>query len=177
MAQALAHEVQNPLTPIQLTVEAMRKRYHGDDRAYAALLDECSRIVVQEVESLRSLVLCFREFSRPVEPLFAPIDLNAIVADVGALQHDLRVELDLSAELGPIRADEDRLRPVLMNDEQPNGDPRTWREAREAYERVFIRAALARHGGKIARAAEELGFERTHLHKRLRELGMREEGL
>lgn len=115
MAQALAHEVQNPLTPIQLTVEAMRKRYHGDDRAYAALLEECSRIVVQEVESLRSLVLRFREFSRPVEPVFAPIDLNAIVADVGALQRDLRVELDLSAELGPIRADEDRLRQVLMN--------------------------------------------------------------
>ncbi len=115
MAQALAHEVQNPLTPIQLTVEAMRKRYHGDDHAYAALLDECSRIVVQEVESLRSLVLRFREFSRPVEPLFAPIDLNAIVADVGALQRDLRVELDLSTQLGPIRADEDRLRQVLMN--------------------------------------------------------------
>ena len=115
MAQALAHEVQNPLTPIQLTVEAMRKRYPGDDRAYAALLDECSRIVVQEVESLRSLVLRFREFSRPVEPVFAPIDLNAIVADVGALQRDLRVELDLSAEIGPIRADEDRLRQVLMN--------------------------------------------------------------
>lgn len=115
MAQALAHEVQNPLTPIQLTVEAMRTRYRGDDRAYAALIEECSRIVVEEVESLRSLVVRFRDFSRPVEPRFAPIDLNAIVADVGALQRDLRVELDLSAELGPIRADEDRLRQVLLN--------------------------------------------------------------
>jgi nitrogen fixation/metabolism regulation signal transduction histidine kinase len=115
MAQALAHEVQNPLTPIQLTVEAMRTRYHGDDRAYAALIEECSRIVVEEVESLRSLVVRFRDFSRPVEPRFAPIDLNAIVADVGALQRDLRVELDLSAELGPIRADEDRVRQVLLN--------------------------------------------------------------
>jgi two-component system nitrogen regulation response regulator NtrX len=56
-------------------------------------------------------------------------------------------------------------------DEQPDGEPRSWREARDAYERAFIRAALARHGGKIARAAEELGFERTHLHKRIRELG------
>ena len=62
-------------------------------------------------------------------------------------------------------------------DEHLNGEPKTWREAREAYERVFIRAALVRHGGKVFLAAEELGFERTHLHKRLRELGMREEGL
>jgi DNA-binding NtrC family response regulator len=62
-------------------------------------------------------------------------------------------------------------------DEQPDGEPKTWREAREAYERVFIRAALARHGGKIFLAAEELGLERTHLHKRIRELGLREEGL
>ena len=62
-------------------------------------------------------------------------------------------------------------------DEQPNGEPRTWREARDAYERAFIRAALARHGGRVFLAAEELGFERTHLHKRIRELGLREEGL
>jgi two-component system nitrogen regulation response regulator NtrX len=62
-------------------------------------------------------------------------------------------------------------------DEQQDGEPRTWREARDAYERAFIRAALARHDGKVFLAAEEMGLERTHLHKRIRELGMREEGL
>jgi nitrogen fixation/metabolism regulation signal transduction histidine kinase len=115
MARALAHEVKNPLTPIQLTVERMHKRYRGEDREYAALLDESARVVVQEVESLRNVVGRFQEFSRPMEPRFAPVDLNALVADVGALQRDLRVELDLDPDLGTIRADDDRLRQMLMN--------------------------------------------------------------
>jgi nitrogen fixation/metabolism regulation signal transduction histidine kinase len=115
MARALAHEVKNPLTPIQLTVERMHKRYRGEDREYAALLDESARVVVQEIESLRNVVGRFQEFSRPMEPQFAPVDLNALVADVGALQRDLRVELDLDPDLGTIRADDDRLRQMLMN--------------------------------------------------------------
>ena len=115
MARALAHEIKNPLTPIQLTVEEMRERYRGEDRQYAALLDECTRIVVQEVESLRNVVARFREFSRPVEPRFEPLDLNALVSDVGALQRDMRVELDLASDLGLLRADDTHLRQLLMN--------------------------------------------------------------
>ena len=115
MARALAHEVKNPLTPIQLTVEEIRERYPGGDREYAALLDECTRIIVQEVESLRNVVGRFREFSRPVEPKFAPIDLNALVSDIGSLQRDMEVELDLAREAGMIRADADRVRQMLMN--------------------------------------------------------------
>jgi nitrogen fixation/metabolism regulation signal transduction histidine kinase len=115
MARALAHEVKNPLTPIQLTVEEIRERYRGDDPQYKSLLEECTRIIVQEVESLRNLVARFREFSRPVEPKFAPVDLNALVADIGALQRDLEVEQDLSPVVGPMRGDDDRLRQMLMN--------------------------------------------------------------
>ena len=115
MARALAHEVKNPLTPIQLTVEEMRERYDRSDPEYAALLDECTRIIVNEVESLRNVVTRFREFSRPVEPRFEPLALNDLVADVAALQRDLDVELDLAPDPGEVRADADRLRQALMN--------------------------------------------------------------
>ena len=91
------------------------ERFWGDDLEYAALLDKCSGIVVRQVESLRNVVARFRDFSRPVEPRFALVDLNALVADVGALQRDLRVELDLAHDLGTIRADDDQLRQLLMN--------------------------------------------------------------
>ena len=50
------------------------------------------------------------------------------------------------------------------------------REARDALERDLIRAALARHDGNVTRAAAELGLERTHLHKRIRTLGLGEDG-
>ena len=115
MARALAHEVKNPLTPIQLTVEEMSARYPGGDEKYEALLRECTRIVVEEVESLRSVVARFREFSRPVE--LAPVltDLGGLVRDVAALQRDLRVEVVVAPELEPVPADPDRLRQILMN--------------------------------------------------------------
>ncbi len=115
MARALAHEVKNPLTPIQLTVEEMRARYRGDDPEYRALLDECARIVVEEVESLRSVVQRFREFARPVELQIAPTDLEALVRDVAALQRDLDVRVEAAPVLPAVPVDADRLRQVLMN--------------------------------------------------------------
>lgn len=115
MARALAHEVKNPLTPIQLTVEEMRERYRGDDAEYAALLEECTRIVVEEVDSLREVVGRFRDFSRPVELELEAVDLNALLRDIGAMQKDLGVELALDEGLPPALADADRLRQVLMN--------------------------------------------------------------
>jgi len=115
MARALAHEVKNPLTPIQLTVEEMRERYDGPDDEYRALLDECTRIVVDEVASLREVVGRFRDFSRPVELEKRPVDVNALLADVGAMQRDLAVEFDLDESAPRVSADEDRLRQLLMN--------------------------------------------------------------
>jgi nitrogen fixation/metabolism regulation signal transduction histidine kinase len=115
MARALAHEVKNPLTPIQLTVEEMRARYPGGDKEYEALLSECARIVSEEVESLRSVVHRFREFSRPVALEPAPTDLGRLVGDVAALQRDLRAETTIESDLDPVAVDADRLRQVLMN--------------------------------------------------------------
>jgi two-component system nitrogen regulation sensor histidine kinase NtrY len=115
MARALAHEVKNPLTPIQLTVEEMRERYAGDDHEYRALLEECTRIVIEEVSSLREVVGRFREFSRPVELERTAFDANALLSDIGAMQRDLRVELDLAENLPMAFGDADRLRQILMN--------------------------------------------------------------
>lgn len=115
MARALAHEVKNPLTPIRLTVEEMGSRYRGNDPDYQKLLDECTRIVVKEVESLRNIVTRFREFSRPVELRWEPVDLNELVAEVGSLQRDMEVSLDLDPNVAPISGDPDRLRQALMN--------------------------------------------------------------
>lgn len=115
MARALAHEVKNPLTPIQLTVEEIRARYKGDDDKFQAVLNQCTRIVVEEVESLRNVVARFREFSRPVELEQRPTDLAPLVRDVAAMQRDLRVTTEIDEQLERIPADPDRLRQVLMN--------------------------------------------------------------
>ncbi len=151
MARALAHEVKNPLTPIQLTVEEMSGRYDGDDPEYKKLLSDCSRIVVKEVQSLRNIVTKFREFSRPVEPSFEEFDLNELIAEVGNLQRDLQVELDLAPEVGRIEADPDRIRQVLMN------LCRNAQEATRQTERPTLRLASRRSDNRIRIVVEDNG--------------------
>jgi signal transduction histidine kinase len=95
----------------------MQAQYRGDDEQYRRLLEECTRIVVEEVESLRNVVGRFREFSRPVELRPRPQDLNQLLRDLGALQKDLQVEfeLDPALDLRSVPADADRLRQLLIN--------------------------------------------------------------
>jgi nitrogen fixation/metabolism regulation signal transduction histidine kinase len=64
MAQRLAHEIKNPLTPIQLAVQEVHKKYGGDDPRYRALLDTTLEIVEEEVGTLRRLVGNFSNFAR-----------------------------------------------------------------------------------------------------------------
>ena len=64
MARRLAHEIKNPLTPIQLAVQECHRRYAGDDAKYAALLETTREIVEEEVATLRRLVGEFASFAR-----------------------------------------------------------------------------------------------------------------
>jgi two-component system, NtrC family, nitrogen regulation sensor histidine kinase NtrY len=64
MAQRLAHEIKNPLTPIQLAVQECHRKYGGDDKRYRALLDTTLEIVEEEVGTLRRLVGNFSSFAR-----------------------------------------------------------------------------------------------------------------
>jgi nitrogen fixation/metabolism regulation signal transduction histidine kinase len=64
IARVLAHEIKNPLTPIQLTIQQLRDKYDGSDPNYRRLLFECTDIIHDEVESLRNLVREFSDFAR-----------------------------------------------------------------------------------------------------------------
>lgn len=114
-AGAMVHEVRNPLGPMKSTAEQLSLCYKGEDREFAGFLDRTPRALIEQIESLKSVVKRFQDFSRPVDPVFAPLDLNALVTDAGALLRDLRVEADLAPDLGTIHADGLALRQVLMN--------------------------------------------------------------
>ena len=64
MARRLAHEIKNPLTPIQLAVQDIHRRYDGDNKEFRALLDTTLEVVEDEVGTLRRLVSEFSEFAR-----------------------------------------------------------------------------------------------------------------
>jgi two-component system nitrogen regulation sensor histidine kinase NtrY len=81
VARRLAHEIKNPLTPIQLAVQELGSKYRGDDPSYARLLTTAQEILKEEIGALRRLVDDFSAFAKlpKVEP--APIDLGQVVDD------------------------------------------------------------------------------------------------
>jgi two-component system nitrogen regulation sensor histidine kinase NtrY len=81
MAQRLAHEIKNPLTPIQLAVQECHRKYGGDDTRYRALLDTTLEIVEEEVGTLRRLVGSFTNFARLPHAELEEADLGSFLRD------------------------------------------------------------------------------------------------
>ena len=81
VARRLAHEIKNPLTPIQLAIQELRSQYRGDDPAYRSRLQTASEVLHDEIAVIRRLVDDFSAFAKlpKVDP--EPVDLGALVAD------------------------------------------------------------------------------------------------
>lgn len=82
IARVLAHEIKNPLTPIQLTIQQLRDKYDGSDAQYAALLHNCTDIINDEVEGLRNLVREFSDFARMPAMKKEMMQINEVIGDV-----------------------------------------------------------------------------------------------
>ena len=80
-ARRLAHEIKNPLTPIQLAVQEVHRRYNGDDTAYRRTLDDAKNIVEEEVATLRRLVGEFSSFAKLPDVHLERADLNDFLED------------------------------------------------------------------------------------------------
>lgn len=120
VARRLAHEVKNPLTPIQLAAERLRHKLLNElDEADALILDRATRTIVAQVDALKALVNAFGDYAQEPRLAALPLDLHELVGDVAELyrspEKPLQVELDLGARDTRIRADAVRLRQLLHN--------------------------------------------------------------
>ena len=120
VARRLAHEIKNPLTPIQLSAERLRHKYlHKVQSADAAQMDRLTRTIVQQVESMKEMVNAFSDYARAPAMRPTSVDLNALVLDVVELYRtaspSVRFETRLGQSLALVHADPDRLRQVLHN--------------------------------------------------------------
>jgi len=120
VARRLAHEIKNPLTPIQLAAERLRHKYlrqMGEDEG--RVLDRGTHTIIQHVQALKEMVDAFSEYARPPRMRLAPLDLNALVSEIVYLYRDtshgpvVRCELDSSHPA--IEADTVRIRQLLHN--------------------------------------------------------------
>ena len=120
VARRLAHEIKNPLTPIQLAAERLRHKYlHKVQSIDAAQMDRLTRTIVQQVESMKEMVNAFSDYARTPALRSVPVDLNALVLDVVELYRTaspaVRFEARLGQPLPAVHADPDRIRQVLHN--------------------------------------------------------------
>jgi PAS domain S-box-containing protein len=127
VARRIAHEIKNPLTPIQLSAQRLSRFLErraeapkdARDPELASLVEECSRLIEREVATLASLVNEFSQFVRFPMAKLAPSDANAIIQEALAVfagrLDGITVRTSLAEHLPPVRADHALLRSVFVN--------------------------------------------------------------
>jgi nitrogen fixation/metabolism regulation signal transduction histidine kinase len=120
VARRLAHEIKNPLTPIQLSAERMRRRFLSTmNERDAEIMDRATRTIVSQVETMQQMVNAFSEYARAPEMKITRFSLNQLVTEVADLYRSqdkpAEIALDLDAHLEAIEADRGRVRQILNN--------------------------------------------------------------
>jgi nitrogen fixation/metabolism regulation signal transduction histidine kinase len=120
VARRLAHEIKNPLTPIQLAAERMQRKFLGSMNAQdAQILERATHTIVAQVDAMKQMVNAFSEYARAPDMHFSPFDLNQLITEVVELyrSHESTVEMKLSLSplLPTVSADRVRIRQILNN--------------------------------------------------------------
>lgn len=116
VARRLAHEIKNPLTPIQMAMDTLRKVWRKQHPSFGEILEESTATVLEEVDRLKRIVSEFSDFARLPKPAPMPTDLNEVVAGALALYEGATpVERRLAPGLPAIEVDKGQMTQVLLN--------------------------------------------------------------
>lgn len=119
VAQRIAHEIKNPLTPIQLSAQRLRKKFLDNAPDFPTVLEESTTTIMNEVGSLKHLVDEFYQFARLPAPRFSKEDIHSILQDVtklyGGTHRDLHVHTNHDKALPLINLDREQIRRVFVN--------------------------------------------------------------
>jgi len=144
LARRLAHELKNPLFPLQLTVENLMRAREQNPEQFEEVFRESSQTLLAEIANLKGIVGRFSEFSRMPQPHLQPVQVNNVIAAVMQLfqaqlgeNGKIRSELQLDSSLEPISADGELLHRAISNlvlnaiDAMPEGGTLKLRTQRE----------------------------------------------
>jgi nitrogen fixation/metabolism regulation signal transduction histidine kinase len=154
VARRLAHEIKNPLTPIQLSAERMRRKFLGSMNPQdAQILERATHTIVAQVDAMKQMVNAFSEYARAPDMHFARFDLNQLITEVVDLYRvqdsGADLKLLLSPQLPQISADRMRIRQILNNLVTNSLEALEGRQAA----RIEIETYLAEEGGKHGASA------------------------
>ena len=120
VARRLAHEIKNPLTPIQLSAERMRRKYLDSmDEEESRILDRATHTIVQQVEAMKEMVNAFSDYARAPDIELGRFDMDKLVHEVvdlyRAQESGIDIVLTSDPTMPPIEADVGRVRQILHN--------------------------------------------------------------
>jgi PAS domain S-box-containing protein len=120
VARRLAHEIKNPLTPIQLSAERLKFKLHNKlDEADQSLLSRMTETITEQVSAMQKLVQAFSDYANTPETELHPTQINKLIANIAEMYRDpdalWRVYANLDENCPKILADNSRLRQLLHN--------------------------------------------------------------
>ena len=119
VARRIAHEIKNPLTPIQLSAQRLRKRYLNQFGQDGAIFDECTQTIITQVEELKNLVNEFSSFARMPAANPTPNNLNEIIREAMVLYVEghkhIRFEFKPDEKVPVFNLDKDQIKRVIVN--------------------------------------------------------------
>ena len=153
IARRLAHEIKNPLTPIQMAMDTLRKTWKKQHPSFAEILEESTTTVLEEADRLKHIVAEFSDFARMPKPEFGRIDLNDIVRSAMTLyQGAAPVEVKLT-DLPELDADKGQLNQVVLNLIENARDAISKREGG----RIAVSTRLGEAGDRVFLIVEDNG--------------------
>lgn len=119
VARRIAHEIKNPLTPIQLSAQRLRRRYLDRFQEDDGVFDECTRMIIKQVDELKNLVNEFSSFARMPASNPTPNLLNEVVAEALVLYQeghkDIRFAIKTDPQVPEFNLDRDQIKRAVIN--------------------------------------------------------------
>ena len=160
VAQRLAHEIKNPLTPIQLSAERIRRKYGKQISEDMPLFNDLTERIIQQVEEMRLMLNEFSDFARMPAAKFEIISLNDLLEDIILLEKEARTKIKFSTDIPDekieIEADRAHLRRMLINLIENAVNAIEEREEKSAKGEIKI-VVLKSQSGKITIVIEDNG--------------------
>ncbi len=119
VARRIAHEVKNPLTPIQLSAQRLRKKYLEGAEDYGKIIDECTQMIITQVDGMKTLVDEFSRFARMPECTPVLSDLHGIIDEAAGLfdgaHKDIEIVREFDEKMPKVKVDAEQIKRVFLN--------------------------------------------------------------
>jgi two-component system nitrogen regulation sensor histidine kinase NtrY len=119
VARRIAHEIKNPLTPIKLSTQRLRKKFAERSAEFSGVFDQCTQTIIHEVDALKALVDEFSRYARMPTSSPRPGDLHALIEQVlnlySGVSRRIQLTADLDPQVPPVNLDSDHMKRALVN--------------------------------------------------------------